>query len=107
MPDKTPEAFYASLKHSEPITELQVSLFLDAWMEAVQEVLQKHGCSMQIKENEDSCIITFPEGSIKTEILPRTTNCRYTIRLPDGTELMQIQERSGVSYLGFNKSDLP
>jgi hypothetical protein len=107
MPDKTPKAFYADLKHSEPITQLTVALFLDAWIEAVQTVLKKHGCSMQVNEQEDSCIITFPEGTTRSETLPRTKNCRFTIHLADGTEFIQIQERSGVSYLGFSKTDLP
>ena len=63
------------------------------------EILLQHGCTMDEKGHEET-LITFPEGTLRQEIWPRTANERYRILLPDGQELRQVFDRfQGISQL--------
>ena len=57
-----------------------------------QEILLQHGCVMHDKGYEET-LVTFPEGTQRQEIWPRTMSERYRILLPDGQELRQVFDR--------------
>jgi len=59
--------------------------------EKAKEIMLRHGCS--VEEHPNECIIFFPAGTTKTEILLRTMNPRYRIKLPDGYELREVYDR--------------
>lgn len=68
--------------------------------EEAKTVMLRHGCTL--KESRNECIIFFPEGTTKTEILFRTMNPRYHIKLPDGYELRETYDRHrGISLLSY------
>jgi hypothetical protein len=56
------------------------------------EILVQHGCTMHEKGHEET-LITFPEGTRRQTIWPRTICERYRIVLPDGQELRQVFDR--------------
>lgn len=56
-----------------------------------REVMVKHGCTLE--ENPDECIVSFPEGTTRTEIFPRMMTERYHIMLPNGYKLQQVYDR--------------
>ena len=71
--------------------------------EEAKEVLLKHGCTIEEHDYPEECLIFFPEGTTKTEILLRLMLPRYRIKLPDGYELRETYDRyrqiSLLSYL--------
>lgn len=69
--------------------------------EEAKAVILRHGCTL--KEGRNECIIYFPEGTTKTEILFRTMNARYQIKLPDGYELRETYDRhQAISLLSYS-----
>ncbi len=70
--------------------------------EEAKEVMVRHGCTL--KEHPNECIIFFPEGTTKTEMLLRTMNPRYQIKLPDGYELREVYDKyREISMLSYTR----
>ena len=64
-----------------------------------REILAQHGCTLHEKGHEET-LLTFPPGTRRQEIWPRTISERYRILLPDGQELRQVFDRfQGISQL--------
>ena len=59
--------------------------------EEAKEVIARHGCKTDKQPSE--CTVHFPKGTTYTEILPRTMNARYKIKLPDGYVLHEVYDR--------------
>ena len=51
----------------------------------------RHGCMLD--ENSDECIVSFPEGTTRTEILPRMMTEQYRITFPDGYKLQEVYDK--------------
>jgi hypothetical protein len=72
-----------------------------------RDILLQHGCTMHEKRNEET-LITFPEGTKRQTIWPRTISERYRILLPDGLELRQVEDRfQQVSQLFIVLENMP
>ncbi len=56
-----------------------------------REIIKQHGC--EVVEYPDHCVVTFPEGTMRMEILPRLSNERYEITLPDGFRMIEMDDR--------------
>ena len=55
-------------------------------------LLIQHGCTMRELKKEET-LITFPSGTQRQTIWPRTVSEHYRILLPDGQELRQVSDR--------------
>jgi hypothetical protein len=60
-------------------------------IEEAKKVLREHGCV--IVEDGEHCVVTFPEGTMRREVLPRLYNERYMITLPDGFQVREMYDR--------------
>lgn len=67
----------------------------------VSEILVQHGCSFR------GSSLTLPEGTTQAEILPRCYAARFKLTFPDGYEIGEHLERSGISALYLPASDVP
>lgn len=64
------------------------SITLSGMKPEARQYLEMHGCT--IGEKAGLVIVTYPQGTIRREIYPRTTCERYQVMLPDGTELREV-----------------
>ena len=63
-------------------------------------IFQRHGCTF--KEHPEECIISFPEGTTRTEETLRTHSEHYCIQLPDGYILHESYDRlREISFLEY------
>ena len=100
------ERYWASIQvRVEPIKQLKTHLFREGCVARVREILAEHGCGLEVKD--EYCVVTFPEGSTRKEILPRPhVSERNRITLPDGYELEEVVQRNALySLLGFPEQD--
>jgi len=89
----------------EPIKQLKTHLFREKCTPRVKEILAKHSCVLEIKE--DHCLVTFPTGTTRQEILPRPNySVCSRIQLPDGYEMREVIQRGSLlGALGFPDQD--
>ena len=59
--------------------------------EEAREIIVRHGCTLD--ENADECIVSFPEGTTRTEIFPRVMTERYRITFSDGYTLQEVYDK--------------
>ncbi|HBE25325.1 MAG TPA: hypothetical protein DDW33_06545 [Ktedonobacter sp.] len=59
--------------------------------EEARKIMLRQGCTLV--ENPDECIVSFPEGTIRTEIFPRMITERYHITLPNCYKLQVVYDR--------------
>jgi len=59
--------------------------------EEARKIIVRHGCTLV--ENADECMVSFPEGTTRTEILPRMMTERYCITFPDNYELQEVYDK--------------
>jgi len=100
------ERYWASIQvRVEPIKHVKTHLFRQECVARVREILAEHGCGLEIKE--EYCVVTFPEGTTRKEILPRPNSSeRNRITLPDRYELEEVVQRNALySLLGFPGED--
>jgi hypothetical protein len=71
--------------------DIQTLLLKRLLLEA-RDILVQHGCTMCDKTHEET-LITFPAGTKRQTLWPRTISERYRIVLPDGQELRQVFDR--------------
>ena len=70
-------------------------------IEEAKTILQRHGCAF--KEHPEQCIISFPEGTTRTEETLRTHSEHYLIQLPDGYILHESYDRwREISFLQYS-----
>lgn len=69
------------------ITAVELSEDDKAW-------LRSHGCVLSNPLEDGAITVTFPEGTTKTEILPRTQQSRFAVTLPDGAKLREQSLRN-------------
>jgi hypothetical protein len=95
-----------------PVHEIKTLLFIPAFDELIKDILTSHG-ALLVEEPEiikngrllqmAHIAITFPEGTYRSELLPRTHDERYRIVFPDGYDLLELCRRdSPFSYLRFD-----
>ncbi len=70
-----------------PLRQLTTPPMIDA----AKEIIRQHSC--EVVEYPDHCMGTFPEGTIRTELLPRLRDERFEITLPDGFQLIELCDR--------------
>ncbi len=70
-----------------PVTTLIVPPFDPTIEVSVSKLLEEHRCS--VKKEQGAFTVTFPVGTWKKELFPRTACERYRITLPDGFQLLQ------------------
>jgi hypothetical protein len=73
-----------------PVTSITVPPFDRTIEISVSQLLEEHGCT--IKKEEGAFTVTFPVGTWKKELFPRTACERYCITLPDGFQMLQDYE---------------
>lgn len=72
----------------------------------IQIILEGHGTT--IERYAQKCVLRFPEGTYKSELLPRVRDSRYEVLLPDGYRLYEVIPRTGeLSIVRLNLDDLP
>jgi len=59
--------------------------------EEAKDIMLRHGCTLEEYPNE--CIVSFPEGTTRTEIFPRMMTQRYHITLPDSYKLHENYDK--------------
>jgi hypothetical protein len=73
----------------EPVTSIKTPVFQHTFAATLTAIFKSHGIRIQV---EIGCyIVTFPEGTYKTELLPRTHDEKYKIVLPDGFEILEVK----------------
>jgi len=100
------EQYWASIAvRIEPIKRLQTVPFREKCLPRVKEILARHGCGLEV--NAEDCVVTFPDGTTRQEILPRPNYSeRNRITLPDGYEMEDVVPRGSLlSRLGFPEQD--
>ena len=100
------ERYWASIiVPIEPIKQLKTYLFREKCVPRVREIFSAHGITLEIAG--DHCLVTFPDGTTRQEILPRPNySVRYRITLPDGHEMREVDQRNALySSLGFPDQD--
>ncbi|MFL5692309.1 MAG: hypothetical protein ACJ795_10925 [Ktedonobacteraceae bacterium] len=84
-----------SLPPSVPLHQLKTPPMIDE----AKRMMRENGCT--IVEYLDHCIVTFPQGTLRTESFPRLYNERYQITLPDGVQLREMYDRCQENSLLF------
>jgi hypothetical protein len=88
-----------------PVTSLKTPPFTQSFAEVLTKIFASHG--IQVKIEIGCYIVTFPEGTYKTEMLPRTHDEKYKIVLPDKFELLEIRRLfAEYSYLQIDTDQL-
>lgn len=77
--------------HTTPPTRPLHQLKTPPLTEEAREIIVRHGCTLD--ENADECMVSFPEGTTRTEILPRMMTERYRIAFPDNYELQEVYDK--------------
>jgi len=72
---------------AQPIHQLKTPLLT----EEARKIIVRHGCTLD--ENADECMVSFPEGTTRTEILPRMMTERYRITFPDSYKLQEVYDK--------------
>lgn len=64
----------------------------------IEPLLLAQGCRVLKGEKSwnNSLLIIYPPGSKRQELFPRTRQSRLLVRLPNGLEVLEIMERSGL-----------
>ena len=77
--------------HAVPPTQPLHQLKTPPLTEEARKIIVRHGCTLD--ENTDECIVSFPEGTTRTEILPRMMTERYRITIPDNYKLQEVYDK--------------
>ena len=121
QPDKPDQPTTASMRQSYfdsieviciPVREIRTPPFIPALDQLIKEILTSHGAEVVeiaevVKDGQlvraGHVIITFPEGSYRSEVLPRTLDDKYYIVLPDKYRIFEICRRDSLlSFLRFD-----
>jgi len=60
----------------------------------IPEALPMLSTHCQVEDHGTYCVVHFPEGTTRQEILQRAWNARYLISLPDGFKLREMFDRN-------------
>jgi hypothetical protein len=60
-------------------------------IDEARELIKQHGC--EVFEHPNHCVVMFPEGTMRREIFPRLSCERYEITLPDGFQMVEMDDR--------------
>jgi hypothetical protein len=83
---------------NEPISTLKIAPIDVINADEIRAALQQHRC--QIEERADHIMLTFPEGTTRKEVLPRTLQCCFDIFFPDGFFIREIYiHQKQISYI--------
>ncbi len=68
--------------------------FLNA---GIEPILATQGCTFTKGEKQwNGCIvIKYPAGSVRYEVFPRTLKTRFLVTLPNGFEILEVENRNG------------
>lgn len=72
-----------------PIAQLIFPPFKKEVKNGVKELLESHGCTVEVRGAD--YVVTFPEGTTRREIFPRTFHERHRIKLADGFDKLMNQ----------------
>src|SRR6266700_4473566 len=76
---------------AKPITTLNIASIDAVNADEIKALLQQHGCTLD--EHAEHTVLTFPEGTTRKEVLPRTFQARYDIFFPDGFFIQEVYIR--------------
>jgi uncharacterized protein (DUF1330 family) len=95
-----------------PVCEIRTPPFVPSYKELIKEILTAHGAEIaeiaEITRNgqvvrAEHIVISFPDGTYRSELLPRTHDEKYRIVFPDGYSILEIGRRGcPYSYLQFD-----
>jgi hypothetical protein len=72
---------------TRPLHQLKTPPFT----QEAKEIMLRHGCTLD--EYPHECIVSFPEGTTRTEIFPRMMTERYHITLSDSYKLHENYDK--------------
>ncbi len=89
-----------------PVRTIETFPFRPDLFAIIQIILEGHGTT--IERYVQKCMLHFPEGTYKSELIPRVRDSRYEVRLPDGYRLYEsILHTGDLSIIRLNLDDLP
>jgi hypothetical protein len=82
------------------LTEIRTLTTRNTFLPGAENLFRVHGCKIDKDPKENKASITFPEGTTKEEIFPRTGMEKNKIVLPDGWCLLEVfNHYNGISKL--------
>lgn len=67
-----------------------VSTVVSNLLPRAKTLLEKNGCRVSTWGDGSLSLITFPQGTIRTELYPQTQEARHRLRFQNGFELREI-----------------
>lgn len=77
--------------HATPPAQPLHQLKTPPLTEEARKIIVRHGCTLD--ENTDECMVSFPEGTTRTEIFPRMLTEQYCITFPDSYKLQENYDK--------------
>jgi len=91
----------------EEITTLQCARYFEDLFEPICQVLERHGAGLEVRD--DSCILSFPVGTLRQIQYPITQTDRYKIMFHDGYTLYEMTSirPNGLCNVRFALDEFP
>ena len=86
--DKPKWPFGGEIVAATPLKVLHIGKVL-------RRFLLNHGCTIEVVDWQKD-FLTYPEGSTRRELFPRTIDIRYQVLLPDSIELREVEPRGHI-----------
>ncbi len=89
------------------VSTIETFPFRPELVESVCAVLQTHG--VRVEREEKRCVLRFPQGTTKIELIPRVRETRYAVHLPDGYSLYETPnyEEGSLSVVRLASEEFP
>lgn len=105
------EAEITLAPYNIPCTRIVTATFESSMLAEVTRVMQSHGGNVEELRQADKLVghvLTFPVGTVKTEIWPRVHNSRFEVVTPDGFKVIEHEAINGDhSIVRFLLKDFP
>jgi hypothetical protein len=74
------------------VTEAR-SVLVPGLVDGAAGVLRSQGCEVISGKGSENVIINYPPGSTRQKLTPSTSDARYRVKLPNGCELREVEEK--------------
>jgi|SRR5450755_1388464 hypothetical protein len=76
----------------ESVTEAR-SVLVPGLVDGAAGMLRSQGCEVISGKGSENVIINYPPGSTRQKLLASTPDARYRVKLPNGCELREVEEK--------------